>query len=179
MVDSKNEHRPQGWNIRPYPHASLCTRPPIWMSLAAIAGWLLARAPAKRQRACYIAITDHTKGLKIANGLDERQLVQQRYEIDATNQKLGDSGANFRILRSAEVNLSPGGEPDISPDALSKLDLVLGFFHSALRRTEDQTKRYLAALRNKSVHILGSSRDSGARRISACCCLQQPLSRPC
>src|SRR5262249_15671688 len=61
----------------------------------------------------------------------------------------------LRILSSAEVNLSPLGEPDLSLDALGALDLVLGSFHSALRRTEDQTDRYLKALRNRSVHILG------------------------
>jgi membrane protein len=51
MVDSKRAHRPPDWNIRPYLHASPRTRIPIWMSLAAIAGWLLAHAPSKRQRA--------------------------------------------------------------------------------------------------------------------------------
>jgi histidinol phosphatase-like PHP family hydrolase len=40
-------------------------------------------------------------------------------------------------------------------DALAELDLVLGSFHSALRKTEDQTKRYVAALRNPRIHILG------------------------
>ena len=42
--------------------------------------------------------------------------------------------------------------------ALEKLDLVLGCFHSALRKKEDQTERYLNALRNPSVHILGHPR---------------------
>jgi putative hydrolase len=42
--------------------------------------------------------------------------------------------------------------------ALDRLDLVLGCFHSALRRKEDQTERYLAALRNPSIHILGHPR---------------------
>ena len=49
MVDSKREDPPQGWNIRPYLHASLRTRTSIWISLAVIAGWLLAHAPSKRQ----------------------------------------------------------------------------------------------------------------------------------
>lgn len=59
------------------------------------------------------------------------------------------------ILRSAEVNLSPLGQPDVESSVLSNLDLVIGSFHSALRRPEDQTDRYLSALRNKNVHILG------------------------
>jgi histidinol phosphatase-like PHP family hydrolase len=56
------------------------------------------------------------------------------------------------------MNLNPRGEGDMSPDSLRSLDLVLGSFHSALRKTEDQTERYLAALRNPHVHILGHPR---------------------
>jgi histidinol phosphatase-like PHP family hydrolase len=46
----------------------------------------------------------------------------------------------------------------MEPEALAKLDLVLGCFHSKLRRTEDQTDRYLAALRNPDIQILGHPR---------------------
>ena len=56
------------------------------------------------------------------------------------------------------MNLNPRGEGDMSSDSLRSLDLVLGSFHSALRTTEDQTERYLAALRNPQVHILGHPR---------------------
>jgi histidinol phosphatase-like PHP family hydrolase len=56
------------------------------------------------------------------------------------------------------MNLNPRGQGDMSPDSLLDLDLVLGSFHSALRTTEDQTERYLAALRNPHVHILGHPR---------------------
>ncbi len=62
------------------------------------------------------------------------------------------------MFRSIEMNLSPRGEGDMSPESLLALDLVLGSFHSALRTTEDQTERYLAALRNAHVHILGHPR---------------------
>jgi hypothetical protein len=64
-------------------------------------------------------------------------------------------GTDFTILRSAEVNLSPSGEGDIEPVVLRKLDLVLGCFHSALRRVEDQTTRYIAARKNPEIHVLG------------------------
>jgi putative hydrolase len=50
------------------------------------------------------------------------------------------------------------GAGDMDQAALDTLDLVLGCFHSALRRKEDQTERYLAALRNPSIHILGHPR---------------------
>jgi histidinol phosphatase-like PHP family hydrolase len=103
----------------------------------------------------YIAITDHTKGLKIANGLDEERLAEQAVEIAAVNEKFKSAGVKFTVLRSAEVNLSLEGDGDMDSTALAKLELVLGCFHSALRRTEHQTERYIAALRNPDIHILG------------------------
>src|SRR5687767_4284206 len=56
------------------------------------------------------------------------------------------------------MNLSPSGTGDMDTSALAQLDLVLGSFHSALRREEDQTERYLAAVRNPHVHVLGHPR---------------------
>src|SRR5215469_13322359 len=95
----------------------------------------------------YIAITDHAKGLKIAGGIDEAQLREQGAEIDAINRSLKRAGHKLRVLRSAELNLTPNGEGDMEPQALAELDVVIGCFHSALRRKEDQSERYLAALR--------------------------------
>ncbi len=106
----------------------------------------------------YIAITDHSKGLKIAGGIDEDQLAKQGEEIAAVNETMRGNAGGFRVLRSVELNLSPMGAGDMDPAALDRLDLVLGCFHSALRRKEDQTERYLAALRNPSIHILGHPR---------------------
>jgi histidinol phosphatase-like PHP family hydrolase len=106
----------------------------------------------------YIAITDHSKGLKIAGGIDERALKRQGMEISKANAALLKSGSQLTVLRSIEMNLNPCGEGDMSPDCLPGLDIVLGSFHSALRKTEDQTERYLAALRNPHVHILGHPR---------------------
>ncbi|MGZ4965784.1 MAG: PHP domain-containing protein [Chthoniobacterales bacterium] len=103
----------------------------------------------------YIAISDHSKGLKIAGGIDEAQLERQGREIGQTNQQ-----ANKRIvvLRSIELNLNPRGEGDMTVDCLTSLDFVIGSFHSALRLKDDQTDRYLAALRNRCLHILGHPR---------------------
>lgn len=103
----------------------------------------------------YIGITDHTQGLKIAGGLDEKRLQQQGREIATLNREFRRGNLRFTILRSAEMNLSPNGDGDMKPSALAKLDLVLGCFHSALRRQEDQTTRYLAGLRNPNIQILG------------------------
>jgi DNA polymerase (family 10) len=104
----------------------------------------------------YIAITDHSKGLKIAGGIDEKRLAQQGREIDALNRR--HTHSTVTLLRSIEMNLSPRGEGDMKPSALARLDVVLGSFHSSLRTTDDQTERYLAALRNPTIQILGHPR---------------------
>ena len=104
----------------------------------------------------YIAVTDHAKGLKIAGGIDEGQLARQADEIAEVNRAMRKRG--LRVLRSVELNLSPAGSGDLEGHHLQCLDLVLGCFHSALRRKEDQTERYLAALRNPFIHILGHPR---------------------
>lgn len=106
----------------------------------------------------YIGITDHTKGLKIAGGIDEEGLRRQGEEIDAVNAALEEEGKRFRVLKSAELNISPLGESDMDSRALRKLDLVVGSFHSALRKTDDQTERYVAALKNPDFDILGHPR---------------------
>ncbi len=106
----------------------------------------------------YIAITDHSKGLKIAGGMDEAELARQTREIDDVNAVLTESGGQLHVLRALEMNISPTGEGDMEEDALDSLDLVLGSFHSKLRIKEDQTSRYVAALRNPHVHVLGHPR---------------------
>src|SRR5437868_6008227 len=96
----------------------------------------------------YIAITDHSKGLSIANGINEVKLKRQAAEIEVVNSELRASGKSLTVLHSIEMNLNPLGEGDMERAALRSLDIVLGSFHSALRRKDDQTERYLAALRN-------------------------------
>jgi len=102
----------------------------------------------------FIAVTDHSKGLKIARGMDEAQLAEQWEDIARVNRELDARGSRLRVLRSLEMNLSPEGVQDMEPEALAGLDLVLGAFHSKLRATEDQTDRYLRALRNPTFHVL-------------------------
>ena len=104
----------------------------------------------------YVAITDHSQGLKIAGGMSLDELRKQMGEIDELNERWAGDG--FRVLRALEMNLTPAGEGDMEPEALAGLDLVLGSFHSRLRVTEDQTYRYLAALRNSHFHVLGHPR---------------------
>ncbi len=106
----------------------------------------------------FIAITDHSKGLSIANGMDELRLRRQGVEIDQVNAACAVRGLKVRVLKAIEMNLKPSGEGDMESDALAELDLVLGSFHSALRKKEDQTERYLAGLRNPDIQVLGHPR---------------------
>ena len=102
----------------------------------------------------FVAITDHSESLRIANGMDDERLADQVRRIDELNAELAEAGGAFRVLRSIEMDVFWDGSADTEPEALAPLDLVLGAFHSMLRVREDQTERYLAALRNPSVHVL-------------------------
>jgi histidinol phosphatase-like PHP family hydrolase len=118
---------------------------------------ILEMAEAAKERGyAFIGITDHSKGLKIAGGINEKALAEQAREIAAVNKSTRRAGPT--VLRSIEMNLSPRGEGDMDPKALARLDLVLGAFHSSLRTKEDQTERYLGALRNPDIQILGHPR---------------------
>jgi histidinol phosphatase-like PHP family hydrolase len=110
----------------------------------------------------FVAVTDHSKGLPIANGMPEEKLLRQGDAIRTYN----EDGVPIRLLRSLEMNLSPEGHGDMDPAVLRQLDLVLGAFHSRLRESSDQTERYLAAVRNPTVHVLAHPRGRrfGARR---------------
>jgi histidinol phosphatase-like PHP family hydrolase len=106
----------------------------------------------------YVAITDHSQGLKIARGMDEAMLAVEADDVRRVNEVLERSGERLRVLHSIEMNLSPEGEGDMEPSSLAKLDVVLAAFHSKLRVTEDQTDRYLAGLRNPTVNTLAHPR---------------------
>lgn len=122
-------------------------------------GSVAAMAAAAQSRGYeYIGVTDHSKGLKIAGGIDEAELDRQGEEIAQANQSIRAAGGQLDVLRSIEMNLNPRGEGDMDRAALRRLDLVLGSFHSSLRTTDDQTERYLRAIRNPDVHIHGHPR---------------------
>ncbi len=122
-------------------------------------GTIAEMAEAAKQRSYeFVAITDHSKSLRIAGGIDEGTLKNQGAAITKLNIMASKSGMNVAVLRSIEMNLDPRGQGDMSPKSLSTLDLVLGAFHSSLRRLEDQTERYLAALRNPNIQILAHPR---------------------
>jgi putative hydrolase len=102
----------------------------------------------------YVAITDHSQTLTVANGMTADQLQEQGRLIDELNGGFEAGGEPFRILRSMEVDLFADGTLDMDDATLSTLDLVLGAFHSKLRTNDDETARYLAALRQPRLNIL-------------------------
>jgi histidinol phosphatase-like PHP family hydrolase len=103
----------------------------------------------------YIAVTEHTKGLKIARGMDEDGFLAQNAEVDEVNAMLG---GEMRVLKAVEMNLNTTGEGDMDPVFLQDRELVLGSFHSALRETRDSTPRYLDAIANPFVRVIGHPR---------------------
>jgi histidinol phosphatase-like PHP family hydrolase len=102
----------------------------------------------------FVAVTDHSQALTIANGMSPAELAEQARAIDALNGGFEEDGVAFRVLRSMEIDLFPDGTLDMDDESLTGLDLVLGAFHSALRSKEDQTERYLAALNQPHLHVL-------------------------
>jgi histidinol phosphatase-like PHP family hydrolase len=104
----------------------------------------------------FVAITDHSKSLKVARGMDEERLARQGEEIAALNG--GGAAGGMRVLRGIEMDVFEDGSGDMDHDALARLDLVLGAFHTKLRETGDRTDRYLAALANPTVHVLAHPR---------------------
>ena len=99
----------------------------------------------------YIAVTDHTKGLGIAHGLDEERLAEQGRLIDAANGKQ----AGFRILKGTEVDIRSDGSLDLPDEALAGLDIVVASVHSGFKQSREQiTKRLLAAIRNPCVSVI-------------------------
>ena len=101
-----------------------------------------------------IVITDHSKTLRITNGMDEARLIAQGQHIAVLNA----SGSGPTILRGIEMDLSAEGAGDMDPAALSALELVLGAFHSKLRLRDDQTERFLRGLDNPDIQVLAHPR---------------------
>ena len=100
----------------------------------------------------YLAITDHSPRLTVANGLSTERLLAQLDEIDGLNAEL----APFRLLTGIEVDINEDGTLDQEPEILSRLDVVVASVHSVLRMpAREMTIRMVAALANPNLDILG------------------------
>jgi len=99
----------------------------------------------------YLAITDHSAGRGIANGLTEERLRQQIEEIKKLNGRL----KGIRILTGTEVDIRADGSIDLPQRLLVDLDVVVAAIHSAMNQNEAQiTKRIVGALENEHIDII-------------------------
>jgi len=103
----------------------------------------------------FCAVTDHSGGLPIANGLSPERFAAQRADIDRLNRE-GDG--SFRLLAGVEANIRVDGTVDVEPADRARFDIVVAAPHAALRSATDQTPRMLAAVTAPGVHVLGHPR---------------------
>jgi DNA polymerase (family X) len=106
---------------------------------------------ARQQGLRYLAITEHSKRLTMAHGLDSRRLMEQMEEIDCLNDDL----KGFRVLKGIEVDILEDGGLDLPDAVLARLDLVIGAVHSKLHLSRAaQTRRILKAMDHPHFNIL-------------------------
>jgi len=100
----------------------------------------------------YMAITDHSQSLGIANGLTPERLWQQREEIRAANEQLGPG---FTVLHGIEMEIRADGALDFGDDVLAELDFVIASLHTSLSQPREQvTDRMLNAIWNPHVDMI-------------------------
>jgi DNA polymerase (family 10) len=100
----------------------------------------------------FVAITDHTQSLAMANGLDETRTLAHAENI----RKLSKSLKGFTVLAGAEVDILSDGRLDLADDCLAALDIVIVSLHSQLQQDEGETtRRLIRAIEHPSVDILG------------------------
>ncbi len=103
----------------------------------------------------YLGISDHTKFLRIEHGLNERQLLFQRKEIEKLNTRYKIQDTKFRILQGCEANILNDGSIDIKDEALKKLDFVIAGVHSNFKMPKEKmTERIINVMKNPNVDII-------------------------
>ena len=103
----------------------------------------------KKYKYEYIAMTDHSKAVRVAHGLDEQKLIEEINEINLINKMLG---LDF-IKKGIEVDILLDGSLDLSDEALSQLDWVVASVHTHFSR--DNTDRIVKAMENPYVTVIG------------------------
>ncbi len=100
----------------------------------------------------YIAITDHSKALAMANGLDEARVVEFARRV----REINAGGLGIRVFSGIECDILRDGTLDLASDALAELDLVIGSVHSHMNlEPSEMTDRLLRALECPQMRILG------------------------
>ena len=99
----------------------------------------------------YIAITNHSKNLKIAHGLDDNQFMEYFKKIDSLADRY-----NIKILKGAEVDILKDGSLDLDENTLKSMDVVIASVHMDTNMdTNDMTDRVINAIKTNMVNILG------------------------
>jgi DNA polymerase (family X) len=100
----------------------------------------------------YIAITDHSKALAMANGLDEKRAVAFAKQVRDLNR----DGLPLRIFSGLECDIRRDGDMDLAEDALAELDIVIGSVHSHMNlEGSEMTDRLMRALESPSLRVMG------------------------
>ena len=109
-------------------------------------------AAAKDRGLEYVAITDHSVGRGIANGLTVERLREHMAQIREIEARIG----GIRVLRGTEIDIRADGTLDYPDEVLEELDWVVGSVHSAMSQDSAQmTERIIAAMRNPYVSVIG------------------------
>jgi len=99
----------------------------------------------------YIALTDHSRRIAMAHGLDPAKLLKQSREIDRINRQL----QGLTLLKGIEVDILKDGSLDLPDSSLAKLDIVVAAVHSYFDLSRDaQTNRVIRAMNNPHVSII-------------------------
>ncbi|NMD70699.1 DNA polymerase/3'-5' exonuclease PolX [Bacillus sp. DNRA2] len=99
----------------------------------------------------YMAITDHSQYLKVANGLSPERLRKQREEIKRLNEQYED----FTILSGVEMDILPDGSLDYDDELLAEMDIVIASIHSSFSQSKEKImERLRTALKNAHVDII-------------------------
>jgi DNA polymerase (family 10) len=108
---------------------------------------------ARQQGYEYIAITDHSKALAMANGLDEARVVAFAQMVRRIND---DGGLGIHVFSGIECDILRDGKMDLDNSALAELDFVIGSVHSHMNlESAEMTDRLLAAIENRHVRCIG------------------------
>ncbi len=100
----------------------------------------------------YIAITDHSKNLAFANGLDDKRAVAHIQKIREANEKI----EGITIFAGIEVDILADGDLDLSDDVLAQMDVVIASVHSVFNQEPAKmTERLLKAVENPNTSIIG------------------------
>ena len=116
-------------------------------------GTILEMVKAAKQRGIkYIAITDHSQRVSMANGLDPERCLEQWAEIDEINKELGRS---FKVLKGIECDILEKGGMDLPDETLAQADWVMASIHYGQQQSRDQlTKRMVDAIANPHVSAI-------------------------